>query len=102
MLKLVFSIFVGIPFKLYLFHWVSLTQDSGLRHTNIWRMIWLSTEGSFQAACREFVIPAEAGIQKDPTGFPRIKYGAGVSRTCLCVSAPVCVASATGRRRQAG
>ena len=42
MLKLVFSIFVGIPFKLYLFHWVSLTRDSGLRHMNIWRMIWLT------------------------------------------------------------
>lgn len=42
MLKPIFSIFVGIPFKLYLFHWASLTQDSGLRHTNIWRMIWLT------------------------------------------------------------
>jgi hypothetical protein len=38
-----------------------------------------STGGLFPAACHKFVIPAEAGIQQDPTGFPRIKYGAGVS-----------------------
>ncbi len=31
----------------------------------------------YPAACREFVIPAEAGIQQGPTGFPRIQYGAG-------------------------
>lgn len=40
-----------------------------------------STDSSFQAAYRKFVIPAEAGIQKGPIGFPRIRYGAGVSRT---------------------
>ena len=33
-----------------------------------------STEGSFQAACREFIIPTEAGIQKGPTGF-RVTHG---------------------------
>ena len=33
-----------------------------------------STGGSFPAACREFVIPAEAGIQQGPTGF-RVKHG---------------------------
>jgi hypothetical protein len=45
--------------------------------------------GFIPRACRECVIPAEAGsesgagagIQQGPTGFPRIKYGAGVSST---------------------
>jgi hypothetical protein len=33
-----------------------------------------STEGSFQAACRECIMPTEAGIQKGPTGF-RVTHG---------------------------
>ncbi|PTL37066.1 hypothetical protein CLG94_00610 [Candidatus Methylomirabilis limnetica] len=67
------------------------------------RIAFIFVEGRYPAACREFVIPAEAGIQRarldspvsstgqapyQVRGRPRIKYGAG----------PV---SSTGQARQA-